>query len=147
MDPAQLMLFLSAVTEPAMLLLLASPWYPINPLGAVNVRNRFELMQPDLCDLETLMKQNSASLSALVCSGARRVKRGFEYDLEVMINIPRTDGGIDTIFRQIFTMLESSKTPGHEGSRKPDTKRPIVAESRSANLIAQLSLSVNDPLK
>jgi hypothetical protein len=34
------------VTEPAMLLLLASRSCPINALGAVNVRNRLELVDP-----------------------------------------------------------------------------------------------------
>jgi hypothetical protein len=39
---SRLPLFLSAVTEPAILLLLASPCCPINPLGAANVCNTFE---------------------------------------------------------------------------------------------------------
>jgi hypothetical protein len=45
-EPLQMPIFLSAVTEPAMLLLLASRSCPINALGAVNVRNRLELVDP-----------------------------------------------------------------------------------------------------
>jgi hypothetical protein len=45
-------LFLSAVTEPAILLLLTSSQCLINPIRAVNVRSRFEVLRPDLCHLK-----------------------------------------------------------------------------------------------
>lgn len=46
---AQRCLLLSAFSEPAVLLLLASRGCPIRPLGSVNVRNRFEVLMPRLC--------------------------------------------------------------------------------------------------
>jgi hypothetical protein len=76
-------IFLSAVTEPAMLLFLASSSCLINPLGAVNVRNRFELLRPDPVDLGNLRTLRDASLAAYLRPESRRVRRGIEYDFEV----------------------------------------------------------------
>jgi hypothetical protein len=143
MDIAQLMLFLSAVSEPVMLLLLASPWCPINPLGAVNVRNRFELLRPDLCYSGSLKDMQSAYLTATVHSTARSAKRGVEWDLEVKINVPTT-GDDETIFRQIFTMLEFGKA-GRTQSLKTSNAKP--KERTDSRFVGQLMFDKDTPLK
>ena len=147
--PAQLMLFLSAMTEPAMLLLLASPWCPISPLGAVNVRNRFEILRQDLCHVATLVGMRSANLKAIVHKNPRQAKRGIEWDLEVMINIPtgRSDGTVDTIFRQIFTMLEFGKVQTKKVPQNSDETTPSMVTNPLFESTTQVSLSVDDPLR
>ncbi|CAG5179337.1 uncharacterized protein ALTATR162_LOCUS9162 [Alternaria atra] len=148
-SPTQLMLFLSAMTEPAMLLLLASPWCPISPLGAVNVRNRFELLRPDLCDPSTLTDMRTARLKAVVHKDPRQAKRGIEWDLEVMIDLPTKGNNktVDTIFRQTFSMLEFAKV---QTKRTPKNLVEAVSSAvtpHSAGSITRISLSADDPLK
>ncbi|OAP60570.1 hypothetical protein AYL99_05572 [Fonsecaea erecta] len=107
---SQLLLFLSALTEPAMLLLLAHPSCQVRPLGSVNVRNRFELLRPDLCTKQSLTSLNKAFLTATLSKDVRTVKRGFEVDLVVSLNVPSKDSNdIITVFRQYFTILQFAK--------------------------------------
>ena len=101
------LLFLSAVSEPAMLLLLAQKHCKVRPLGSVNVRNRFELLRPDLCTPQYLRSFNGAVLNATCSKVVRKVKRGFEIDLTVSVDVPSgQDGSFTTMFRQIFTILQ-----------------------------------------
>lgn len=118
---AQLALFLSAVSEPAMLLLLGKPISAIQPLGAVNVRNRFEVLRPDICKPALLKDFKDLSVIASIDPKSTAVKRGLEYDLEVRIE-SRTGG---TIFRQVFTMLQfvrHNEVPTKPSSGSEDTK-------------------------
>ncbi|KIV84605.1 hypothetical protein PV11_00377 [Exophiala sideris] len=118
---SQAMLFLSALTEPAMLLLLAESSCKLRPLGAVNVRNRFELIRPDLCTEHTLKSFSGASVTASRSKHVRRVKRGFEVDLILTLDIPAGgSSGIVTIFRQIFTILQFAK-PVKDFARKDES--------------------------
>ncbi|KAH7374310.1 hypothetical protein BKA66DRAFT_572269 [Pyrenochaeta sp. MPI-SDFR-AT-0127] len=148
-DSSHLLLFLSAVTEPAMLLLLANRSCPINPLGAVNVRNRFELLQPDLCDLSSFKHSNRAALIAKAHNEPRPVKRGVEYDLEVSILIPDAagNGAVVPVFRQVFTMLEFRKS--NVQSNEVTSGRPSTIETsgQSSKSITQFQFGRNDPLK
>ncbi|EUC47961.1 hypothetical protein COCMIDRAFT_3093 [Bipolaris oryzae ATCC 44560] len=145
----QLVLFLSAMTEPGMLLLLASPWCPVNPLGAVNVRNTFELICPELCDLEKLTKMDSMYMDAVMHAEPTRVKRGIEWSLQVTISAPsaRNNGMYQTIFRQVFTMLEFKKTSGSVISKSSDESKNDASTSGSTRTSTQISLSKDDPLK
>lgn len=106
----QLAMALSAWSEPAMLLLLATRNCKIRPLGAVNVRNRLELLRPDLCNPEALGHIDKAILSASSTKLVRKVKRGLEIDLTVSLDIPDTNGRLTTVFRQVFTMLQFTNT-------------------------------------
>lgn len=108
----QLALLLSAWTEPAMLLLLATRKCKIRPLGAVNVRNRLELLRPNLCKPEALDLIQNSVLSASYSKTTRRVKRGLELDLIVTLNMPSSEGGslLVTAFRQVFTILQFAPT-------------------------------------
>lgn len=141
-------LLLSATTEPAMLLLLVNRSCPINPLGAVNVRNRFELLRPDLCDFSSLEIPNRAALLAEVQGEPRHVKRGVEYDLEVNIMIPDDAGTGKAVvaFRQIFTMLEMRKTKELEGEARPSEVKVVRADSSAVGLSTSMSFSGRDPL-
>lgn len=103
----QLLLFLSSVTEPAMLLLLAKRTCPILPLGAVNVRNRFELLR--INDKSTpLLQTRNAIVTASLHGSPRLAKRGVEYDLEAVLSLPLSPESGDRVpvFRQVFTMLQ-----------------------------------------
>ncbi|RVX74424.1 hypothetical protein B0A52_01550 [Exophiala mesophila] len=110
-DNMQLSVMLSALSEPAMLLLLATRKNKIKPLGSVNVRNHFELFRPELCTPEQLVSHKEITLLASASNEFRPVKRGFEIDLTVSINV--SDGSQRspiTAFQQTFTMLQFAKT-------------------------------------
>lgn len=105
----QLMLFLSSITEPAMLLLLAKRGCPIRPLGSVNVRNRFELLRTDGTPAP-LFSAKDALVTASLHKEPRRAKRGLEYDVETTLSIPDPKTGEQVpVFRQVFTMLQFMK--------------------------------------
>ncbi|KNG48083.1 ricin b lectin [Stemphylium lycopersici] len=143
----QLIMFLSAMTESAMLLLLASPRCPINPLGAVNVRNEFELIRPELCELAELMNAYSAKLEAVVHQEPRVVKRGIEWDLEVRINLATDKDDQSVIFRQIFTMLEFRKIRSSQISTPSRCSDADNLASKPTHKSTQISLSGEDPLR
>lgn len=144
-------LFLSAVTEPAMLLLLASPRCPINPLGAVNVRNRFEVLRAELCQPRLFMRQHSAGLVAKMLNGSRRVKRGIEYDLEVAVMVPDQSevGNVAfiTVFRQVFTMLEFRKTQSSENAGSASVTKTEAIPIEASSETSEISFSSYEPLK
>lgn len=143
-------LFLSAVTEPAMLLLLVSPRCKINPLGAVNVRNRFEIIRPGLCQPHLFTQRNSAGLVARVRNESRLVKRGVEHDLEVAIMVPDQarveDAGLITVFRQIFTMLEFTKTKAVANVKTANRRESPFKMDDPGAALRQISFSGKDPL-
>lgn len=146
-ESSHLMLFLSAMTEPAMLLLLTSPQCPVNPLGAVNVRNRFELLRPDLCSPLSFRDSGQTVLFARVHRESRLVKRGIEYDLEVGILAPddATNDKTVFVFRQIFTMLEFRKTKGRNAEEKSAENKIPGEQPQSSEPAIQVSLSDSDP--
>lgn len=122
-------LFLSALTEPAMLLLLAQSSCKVRPLGAVNVRNRFELLRPDLCTEPTLRSFSGAVLTASRSKHVRRVKRGFEVDLILTLDIAAGNlSGTVTVFRQIFTILQFAKTDSTVAQKAESGSVPQASE-------------------
>ncbi|KAF3931482.1 hypothetical protein ABW19_dt0204637 [Dactylella cylindrospora] len=144
---AQKTLFLSAITEPAMLLLIAKRGCPIQPLGSVNVRNTFELLRPDLCQLDTLKSIKGGAVSATLGSAARIVKRGLEIDLHIELAMETEANSTPVIiFRQIFTMLQFTKIPSStklsEITREPDFQFPIDVPS-----VGQFQIGWSDPSK
>ncbi|KAJ9657013.1 hypothetical protein H2198_004613 [Neophaeococcomyces mojaviensis] len=104
-DPAQICLFLSALSEPAMLLLLSHPDCPIRPLGSVNVRNRFELSTSAVLSCRKLLELQTCEVHARLLPETRKVKRGLEIDIQVDI-IDLTGGTEHKVFQQTFTMLQ-----------------------------------------
>jgi acyl dehydratase len=148
-NPIHQLLFFSALTEPAMLLLLASPACTINPLGAVNVRNRFELLRPDLCVPSSFKNIGQANLLASVRNAPRRVKRGVEYDLEVTLRIQDQSsmGGTFPVFRQISTMLEFRKTKDMQEPSNSKSKETTGADADLSQPVAQISFKEHDPMR
>ncbi|KIX95562.1 uncharacterized protein Z520_08682 [Fonsecaea multimorphosa CBS 102226] len=142
---AQLLLFLSALSEPAMLLLLAHPSCKVRPLGSVNVRNRFELLRPDLlCEGQALTALKKAFLTATLSKDDRVVKRGFEVDLVVNLNIPSKDSGSSiTVFRQNFTILQFARVR-REMAQQQDVARNGVFNPAWSN-VTSLAVEYNDP--
>lgn len=118
----KLLFFLSAMSEPAMLLLLAHRSCKVRPLGGVNVRNKIELLRPGICTEQALRRLRGAVLTASLSNNVRAVKRGFEIDLTVSLNIPtEQSSGPVTAFRQEFTILQFADSKLHRrlhGSQK-----------------------------
>jgi acyl dehydratase len=151
-------LFLAAVTEPAMLLLLMHPRCPINALGAVNVRNRFSVLRPDLCQIRCLTGRNCAGIVAKFSNEPRPVKRGIEYDLEVSVMMPdmalsesaRVAGtGSVTVFRQVFTILElrRSNVAPERTEMETQTKKDHMCPRPSTIQPLRISVLRDDPQK
>jgi hypothetical protein len=131
--PLHLMLFLSAATEPAMLLLLSKANCPVDPVGAVNVRNRFELVDRAL--LEEKLKEaintdierdvddkdvqdQEWKLVARLDPNVKKVKKGWE----VMVIIELVTNSETVLYRQSFTFLQFAKH-----------KNPIIADSKRSD--------------
>lgn len=142
-DNIQLTLLLSALSEPAMLLLLATRKISIRPLGSVNVRNYFEILRPELCSPEQLLSHKEITLRASASKDFRPVKRGFEIDLSVSINV--SDGkqrSPTTVFRQTFTMLQFAKTSSQVTT---DLNASPTKRSPSAFLKAEFAFASHEP--
>ena len=125
--PLHLMLFLSAATEPAMLLLLTKRNCPMDPIGGVNVRNRFEIVEPDLLE-EKLRKAVGSQEEGVVRDqewivktrldpNSKMVKRGWEVTIVVELV-----SGTNVLYRQFFTFLQFAKhsTPPYQNDNPAD---------------------------
>lgn len=132
---SQTLLLLSAITEPTMLLLLGKRSCPISPLGAVNVRNRFELLCSDYKVVE-LRKAKDAIVTASLYSDPRVAKRGLEYDIETTLSVsdPGSEGRT-IVFRQIFTMLQFAKV-------NQSMVKPRELHERVSSSVATLPVSI-----
>ncbi|KAK6529574.1 hypothetical protein TWF281_008745 [Arthrobotrys megalospora] len=150
-DKAAKALFLSAVTEPCMLLLVAKRGCPIQPLGAVNVRNSFEILRPELCKISDLQSAEGAMVVATLAPEARIVKRGVEFDLIVELGVNILDGDtteMKTVFRQVFTMLQFARIPKNvklsEISQKREFEFKLDSETQPEG---QIQLAWDGPRK
>lgn len=143
-NAAQACLLLSAFSEPAMLLLLASNGCPVRPLGAVNARNKFELLASALCTVDALVNMNRAELRARLLTTTRKAKKGLEIDLEVDIVNLEEDV---IIFRQKFTMLQFMKfktKPGLPTRRSPGLADAFIWPEAETKLF---KMTADDPFK
>lgn len=141
--PLHLMLFLSAVTEPAMLLLLTKRNCPMDPVGGVNVRNRFEIVDLELLGSkleevmgqqeETLVKEQGWKVKTRLDPNLKKVKRGWEVTIIVELV-----SGNDVLYRQFFTFLQFAK---HVTVARTEDKLkdPEITPTTS------ISLTANDP--
>ena len=99
--------FLAGLTTPLMLLLLAKRSCPIVPLGSVNVRNKFEFLNPRLCHDAARGLLKGLGAEARLLSPGRRVKRGIEFDVVIEVTTGKVDLVKDQIvFRQTITLLQ-----------------------------------------
>lgn len=136
MNNPQLLLFLSSITEPAMLLLLAKRNCPVRPLGAVNVRNRFELIRAD-GKPSPLFQATHATVTASLHAAPRTVKRGLEYDIETTLLLRDPESGAPMpVFRQIFTMLQFQKVD-------QSAVKPTAKDDRVSSAAAMLPINVD----
>lgn len=135
-----LMLFLSAVTEPAVLLLLTKINCPMDSVGGVNVRNRFEIVDPALLgkQLNEVMREDKVEeqgwkVITRLDPNLRKVKRGWEVTIVVELVL-----GDDTLYRQFFTFLQFAK---HSISAASDVKHtdPDISPTTT------ISLASNEP--
>lgn len=132
-------LLLSALTEPAMLLLLATRACPIDPVGSVNVRNRFEI--PHLSELRSYLERGisksgaeQGTVRATLASGVKQVKRGYEHRIKVDL-VARDK----VLYTQIFTMLVFARR-----------RESVPAQAQSAShekmhAFGEVQLSTEDP--
>lgn len=118
-SPPHVCLFLAAISQPAIPLLLARSDCPIQPLGAVNIRNRFDLLDYELAQqiFASLAQPGSTvfpvSIRARFLPKVRKVKRGIEADITLSLVIARQQDRTEriTIFEQTFTLLEFVRWP------------------------------------
>ncbi|KAK6541810.1 hypothetical protein TWF694_007591 [Orbilia ellipsospora] len=142
-------LFLSAATEPCMLLVMVKQGCPIQPLGSVNVRNSFEILRPDLCSLDFLEEVEGGMVFSTLESPARIMKRGLEYDLSIEFRVPsKSDPNILVpVFRQIHTLLQFTKIPASaklaEITREPEFQFQLMGKPRAG----QTAVGYSDPTK
>lgn len=140
---AQTCLLLSAFSEPAMLLLLASRGCPILPLGAVNVKNKFEILIPRLCTEEALLNMEKAELRARILSKTRKVKRGLEIDLQV--DVVNLDEDM-VIFRQVFTMLQFMRWKDPRSAAVRDTAGEVADDDWNQAHATSFEMILDAPL-
>jgi acyl dehydratase len=146
--PPMMPIFLAALTEPAILLLLAHPRCPIHAFRAVNICNQFSIIRPDLCKLSILMT-NQARLVACFPDRPRVVKRGLqgiEYEFEVSIMLPDPGAPDSTsimipVYRHVYTLLMKRKTTT---ATMPKYTKYITNPREPRHVI---SFSANDPRK
>jgi acyl dehydratase len=146
-SPPMMPIFLAALTEPAILLLLAHPRCPIHAFRAVNTCNQFSIIRPDLCRLSILMT-NQARLVACFPDRPRVVKRGLqgiEYELEVSIMLPDPTKPESTelipVFRHVYTLLMKRKTTTVTMPRYIE----YISDPKEPRHV--ISFSANDPRK
>lgn len=138
-----LMLFLSAATEPAMLLLLTKRNCPMDPVGGVNVRNRFEIVDSELLGSklkevmgsqeEGVVREQGWKVKTRLDPNLNKVKRGWEVTIVVELV-----SGTNVLYRQFFTFLQFAK---HSKPPLQDDK-PSDPEITSGTSIR---LTSNDP--
>ncbi|KAK8847331.1 hypothetical protein IAR55_005188 [Kwoniella newhampshirensis] len=144
--PPHLHLLLSALTEPAMLLLLSTRTCPIDPVGTVNVRNRFELTRPLACAqrLKDCLRNagdggGDLSIIARLDQDVKKVKRGWEY--RVIVDLLDEKGEDPVLYRQIFTILQF-----HKHSCSTSIFETEVSDTPKSLLeVGKLHLTANDP--
>jgi hypothetical protein len=101
---AEATLLFAASTTPLMLLLLANRNCPIQPLGAVNVRNRFEFHDATACRNVLTRKLRASGRMGGPSGVGRRVKRGVEFDIVIEVSSCNEN---KVVFRQIVTILQT----------------------------------------
>ncbi|WVQ70168.1 uncharacterized protein L199_008393 [Kwoniella botswanensis] len=134
-----LQLLLSALTEPSMLLLLSKVNCPIDPIGSVNVRNKFTLIDLPLCQrsLQNTLDSESNGGPGLIARSkldqrVKKVKRGWEFTIIVELRLDQTGtetGTGSAIYKQEFTMLQFHKHPQQPSIPPPNPTTSIDVES------------------
>jgi acyl dehydratase len=127
--------FLAGLTTPLMLLLLAKRSCPILPLGSVNVRNRFEFLNPVLCHDAARGLLKGLGADARLVTAGRRVKRGMEFDVVIEVTVGKVDLVKDqVVFRQIITLLQNL----------PRETEPLFTEPAASEKISSTDISTYD---
>ncbi|WWC90094.1 uncharacterized protein L201_005027 [Kwoniella dendrophila CBS 6074] len=142
-------LLFSALTEPSILLLLSSIKCPIDPIGSVNVRNKFSIVKPLL--LEEIMVQSlrsigpETSISGLIVKSkldkrVKKVKRGWEFRIIVELS----KYGV-VAYKQEFMFLQFHKHPYPPPSipNQSETADNSISESV---VIGRFSIGGKEPL-
>ena len=111
-DDSNPIFVLIPLTGPLSLLMFARRSFPLLPIGAVNVRNRFEFLKPGLC--RNLSEAKSCYAVSKTQPEMRRVKRGLECDIVVDVYC-NLEGFSDPlhIFRKTVTFLQFLKSTRH----------------------------------
>ncbi|OCF55335.1 hypothetical protein L486_07450 [Kwoniella mangroviensis CBS 10435] len=145
-----LQLLLSALTEPSMLLLLSKENCPIDPIGSVNVRNKFTLIDLPRCQqtLQNTLDNESKPGPGLIAmakldQNVRKVKRGWKFTIivELLLDQTGTDtGNGSAIYKQEFTMLEFHKHP-----QQPSIPPPNATTSINIGSIGMFDIGEEEP--
>ena len=149
LHPLHWPLLFSAIIMPAALLVLASADCPIQPLGSVNVRNVFEIIDHEACTKllnsssganrrETKSPGTDLYIQAKLSRVVLPVRRGWEVSIIVNI-IAQTSGR--AIFKQTFVLLHNEK---HSLADPTAPQEPAPTTSLQA-LGSALRVSGSDP--
>ncbi|WWD21422.1 hypothetical protein CI109_105907 [Kwoniella shandongensis] len=146
--PPHLHLLLCALVQPPMLLLLSKRTSPVDAVGSVNVRNRFELPNPSLCARRIHEELGSPgdrggrlSLHARLDKNVKRMKRGWESCVIIDLLDGSGKGDKSVLYRQIFTFLQFHK----HRIPPPSTGTQSMTDAAATTQVASLSLSTEDP--
>lgn len=148
--PLHLTLLLAGLGIPGMVFLLAKRICPVDPIGSVNVRNRFELPDRQRCikKLEEAIRLSASSptrssglgLRAKLDKQARKVKRGWE--VQLVVEVIELEGEQTVLFKQTFTTLQFAK---HRSIAAPTNTQTSAAEGGELHATGKIKLSLLDP--
>lgn len=140
-------MFLIAVTAPLIIFILSLQDCPVKPLGAVNTRNVFHFLRPEVCgNAEALLQASRqgklryrASFGGEARPGIRR-KRGMEFSIHIDV----FDGQDTPLLKQelyFLQFLKSSVQPVYDGNpamedddAPAETKDPFTTELQKLHI-------------
>lgn len=115
-------LALPAFTTPLILQVLSHPANPIAPIGAVNVSNTFEILQPEKIATLRQLTGKTWTAKARLGTDGRRAKRGVEWDIVVEVFEKDVNRNGAPVARTTFTVSRSCCLVGY-GTLSPEQVR------------------------
>ncbi|KAJ6447059.1 MaoC-like dehydratase [Purpureocillium lavendulum] len=101
-------MFLPALVNPMLSLLLANRNCPVLPFGCVNTQNSFEIRDPTISRDAAALGEDNCIVMAFFGGPerkGRRVKRGMEFDIRIAVIKFDSIGHGDSVMEQVITIL------------------------------------------
>lgn len=101
-------MFLPALVNPMLSLLLANRNCPVLPFGCVNTQNSFEVHDPTIARDAAALREDNCVVMAYFGGPerkGRRVKRGMEFDIRIVVIKFDSRGHGDAVMEQVITIL------------------------------------------
>lgn len=135
---------LVAPTNPLMILLLSHQSCPLQPLGALHVRNRFEILQPAAFRSDVVSKSWSCRARMGGDFWARRVRKGVEVDIHVEVH-DKSRSPSTPVFRQIITVMQPSRKLALR-SAAPTNSEPVWHDFKKEQNDEPIDISLSTDL-